>query len=403
MAALEAVPSEIFGDQGQRLPEESLAMSSRDGEREYTIAYPRRRIVRGTIRLLGRVVLPLAWKVEITGRENFPAKGPIIVVGNHLAVMEAVLMVMYSPRPLEVIGQVDVRPERISAFSQWLYGCIPFWRGRMERAPLQQAVDVLRQDGWLGIFPEGGFWDPGAMRPQTGVAWLSYRAAAPVLPIGFGGTLGALGAALRLERPTLRMNVGNPIPCARAVEGKARKVYLQEYAVRVMNEISALIPEGEKVERGPRIENERFELEVVVQDANGGPQSVPDDLEIVHRTALAKLLHRPVILRIFRKNYQMPIEALQSLDRVYEAKTIIEGAASIVHYLREENPYLLSYRFGAREAEAMQLGVEELLALSEWAADAGHSLRITPVRRYYSLDQDKVIVQTKQDTLEDWM
>jgi hypothetical protein len=178
---------------------------------------------------------------------------------------------------------------------------------------------------------------------------------------------------------------------------------LQEYAVRVMNEISALIPEGEKVERGPRIENERFELEVIVQDANSGPQRVPDDLKIVHRTALAKLLHRPVILRIFRKNYEMPIEALQSLDRVYEAKTIVEGAASIVRYLRKKNPYLLSYRFGAREAEAMQLGVEELLALSEWAADAGHSLRIKPVRRYYSLDQDKEIVQTKQDTLEDWM
>jgi 1-acyl-sn-glycerol-3-phosphate acyltransferase len=359
--------------------------------------------VRGTIRLLGRLVLPLAWKVKITGRENFPAKGPIIVVGNHVAVMEAVMMVIYSPRPLEVVGQVDIRPERISAFSQWLYGCIPFWRGRMERAPLQQAVDVLRQDGWLGIFPEGGFWDPGAMRPQTGVAWLSYRAGAPVLPIGFSGTLGALGAALRLERPALRMNVGKPIPCARAVEGKARKVYLQEYAVRVMDEINSLIPEGEKVEHGPRIENERFELEVVVQDTNEKPQRVPTGLQIVHRTALAKLLHRPGILKIFRNNYQMPIEALQNLDRAYEAETIVEGAASIVHYLREENPYLLSYRFSAREAEAMQLGVEELLALSEWAADAGHSLRITPIRRFYSLDQGKEIVQTKQDTFKDWM
>lgn len=378
-------------------------MSSREGEREYTIAYPRRRIVRGAVRLLGRLVLPLAWKVEITGRENFPAKGPIIVVGNHVAVMEAVMMVIYSPRPLEVVGQVDIRPERISAFSQWLYGCIPFWRGRMERVPLQQAADVLRQDGWLGIFPEGGFWDPGAMPPQTGVAWLSYHAGAPVLPIGFGGTFGALGAALRLERPTLKMNVGKPIPFARAVEGEARKVYLHEYAALVMNAVQALIPEGDEVDRGLRIENERFGLEVVVQDAEGESQRVPAGLEIAHRAALAKLLHRPGILKIFRKNYQMPIEALQRLDRVYKAKTIVEGAASIVHYLREENPYLLSYRFGPREAEAMQLGIEELLALSEWAADAGHSLRITPVRRYYSLDQDKEIIQTKQDTFEDWM
>ena len=41
------------------------------------------------------------------------------------------------------------------------------------------GLDVLRQDGILGIFPEGGTWDPAQMQAQSGIAWLSYKAKAP--------------------------------------------------------------------------------------------------------------------------------------------------------------------------------------------------------------------------------
>ena len=38
-------------------------------ETGYAIRYPRKRIARGAVRLLGRLVLPAAFKIEITGRE----------------------------------------------------------------------------------------------------------------------------------------------------------------------------------------------------------------------------------------------------------------------------------------------------------------------------------------------
>ena len=63
----------------------------------YTIAYPRKIVARGIARTLGRVLLPAAFRIRITGRGSFPQRGPLIVVGNHVAAMEAVLMAVYTP------------------------------------------------------------------------------------------------------------------------------------------------------------------------------------------------------------------------------------------------------------------------------------------------------------------
>jgi 1-acyl-sn-glycerol-3-phosphate acyltransferase len=348
------------------------------------------------------LVLPLAFRIRIIGRENFPEQGPLLVVGNHVAAMEAVLMVVFSPWQVEMLGSVDIPPEKVTVMAMNLFGCIPIMRGQTDRTAMRKALDVLRQGGVMGIFPEGGFWQAGAMPPQTGVAWLSSRAAAPVLPIGFHGTWGALGAALRLKRPCLTMQVGQLLPAARLPEGKARKVYLQEYAAQVMEAVTALLPADDPA-RQPRVVDERFELKVEVQELDGTPSSCPPDLVIRHPIALAKFLHQPGVLKIFLKNLRMSIGPLQDLRNERDPRKIADAVRPVLGYLRDENPYLLSYRFGAQEGGAMQAGLDELLALARWAAELGLSLKITPIRRYYSPQQGEDVEQIEQGTFGRWM
>jgi 1-acyl-sn-glycerol-3-phosphate acyltransferase len=349
----------------------------------------------------GRLVLPLVFRVRVNGKENFPEGGPLIVVGNHVAVMEAVLMAVYTPWQVEMLASMDVPHERLSALSIQFFGGIEFKRGHVERTAMRQAMGVLEQGGVLGLFPEGGIWDAGAMRPQTGVAWLSYRTATPVLPIGFSGTLGALGAAARLKRPALAMNVGRILPAATLTEGKARKACLEEYALQVVEAIRALVPKDDP-SREISAMDERFELEVAARAVDGAPKDVPAALAIAHTQALAKFLHRPAILKIFRTNLKLPVETLQDLEQNQDPVRIAEGVEAILDYLREENPYLLTYRFGPKEAEAMQAGLEELLALARWAADADLSLALTPIRRFFSPQRDEEVVQIKQGEFKEW-
>lgn len=367
-----------------------------------TIPYPRKRLARGIARFMGRLLVPLLFKIKIEGQENFPESGPLIIVGNHMAVMETVMMTVFTPWPPEMLGSVDVPHEFITRIMTQLYGYIPIWRGQVDRKAMQQALSVLEQGGVLGLFPEGGIWDPGAMKAHTGVAWLSYHSKTPVLPMGFSGTPGALGAAFRFERPDLNMNVGKPIAPADPLPGEARRDFYKRYAAQVLEEINRLRPDGGRTV-GDQVKDESFELRITLHDQQDVPQEIPDGLRIRNPQALAKLLHRPGILKIFRKNLRLPVAALQELEHEPDPAALEAASEAILDYLKKVNPYLLTYRFGPKEAESMRTGLQELNTLSHWAAAHQKHLHIVPVRRYYLENQDQEIVQTSQDTMEDWM
>lgn len=369
---------------------------------QYSILYPRRRIPRALVRLLGRLVLPLAFRIEISGRENFPRTGPLLVAGNHSAAMEAVLMVVYTPWQIEMLGAADIPHETITQIAGHIYGLIPVNRGHFDRAALTQSLDVLRQGGVVAVFPEGGIWDAGRMQAHTGVAWLSYRANVPVLPIGFGGTIGALGAALQLKRPRLTMRVGKMLPAAHLADGKPRKACFQAFVAQVVEAIQALLPADDPAHR-EEVADERFELHVEVRASDGSRKTCPKDLEIEHGTALAKLLHSPAILKIFTSNLKLPTRPLQNLDREPDPAEIVEGTQAILDYLHEDNPHLLEYRLGVRQAKDMQLGLHELLALARWASESNLRLILKPIRRYLSCDAGEEIMQVRQGSFKDWM
>ena len=93
---------------------------------------------------------------------------------------------------------------------------------------------------------------------------------------------------------------------------------------------------------------------------------------------------------------------LQDLQNRHDPGAIAKAVDAITRYLKDENPYLLTYRFGPREAEEMAAGLQELLALAQWAARAGFSLAVTPIRRYFSPQMGKEIAQIEQGTFKHW-
>lgn len=372
-------------------------------DKEYAIVYPRKRIERTMARTLGRIIMPLAFKVNIVGKENFPAQGPLIVVGNHTAVMEVALMAFYTPWALEFVGSADVPHEPIFDFATRFYGYIPIRRGRIERASLNQAADVLKQKGTIGIFPEGGVWNPGTMRAQTGVAWLSYHTQTPVLPIAFSNATGALAQAAKLKRPRLAMYVGKPMPAAtyNRKDG-SRKTVFEAYATRVMDAVHDMIPVDERV-HPVEIEYEEFETKIIVCDQNDTPVDIPADLQITHTSPLAKFLQRPVILRIFSRHFKLPTQALQNLDAEHHPAHIADAVTHVLNFLEHENPYLLVYRFGPKEGDYMKEGLQQLHTLAQWTNRHGYKLKVTPIRRYKLKNKPTETVQTTQHNVDQWI
>ena len=363
---------------------------------------PRKTIARKFLKLVGRIIVQIFFKVEISGRDNFPQSGPLIVVGNHSAIMEAVLLIVFSPWDIEMLGAADIPHEKFNQIISDFYGFIPVNRGNVDRVALNATLNILKQKGVVGIFPEGGIWDPGVMRAQTGVAWISYRSKTSVLPIGFSGTLGAIDSALKFKRPKLTMVIGKLIPPLILDPLIPRKNAFEGYAKNVMSQIRTLIlPSDPSLEK--KIRDEHFDLEIQIMDRQGQNISVPDDLIIKHDKNLSKFFHRPAILKLFRSNLKLPIDVLENLDENNFPRDISKALEFLINYIQQENPYILTYRFGPKAAEEMLSGMLELQKLTQWAERQRLLIKVIPFRRYHSIAEGREIVQTRQHAFERWM
>ncbi len=358
-----------------------------------SIHYPRNVLVRRLLRLLGRILLPLLARITITGKENFPRSGPLILAGNHVAIVEVVLMTVYAPYIIEILGTGDIPLDPSYAWMGKLYQFIPINRGNIDQQGLKQAVSVLQQGGVLAIFPEGGIWQPAAMQAHTGVSYLSSQGNAPVLPIGFGGMRGALAAMLRFQRPEMTMTVGEVLPPVQTNRPDlSRKQALVQGANEILERIRALVPVEER-RKAARRRDERYALNLQVLDRQEQAVPPPAEVEITQEAALAKFLCQPVLLDVFVRNLHMPqVQPLQYPHPAHPAAQVERAAQAVLDYL-DVNTGFLTYRFGVEEGVDMRTGIAQLRRLAGWAAGQGCTIDILPEHRYKD-EQGNEIVET---------
>ena len=357
----------------------------------YSIKYPRRVLIRKGMTSLSKVLLALLANVEIVGKERLPEKGPIILAGNHAAVLEAVMMAAYNPGLVEFVGTGDIPFDPNYAFIVNAYQLIPVNRGNLDRQGLRMGLDVLKQNGILGIFPEGGTWAPAEMQAQTGVAWLSYRANVPVLPIGFGGIKGGLKKALQLKRPKLVMHVGEILPAVTLVNDEiSMKANLDIAANQILAEIKALIPESD-LQQYIRRENEDYQLEIEVLSMVS-PVPLPDELQVVHGPAFARFMYNPTMMDVLIRNLRLPIKPLRQLFRQTNLSPYLTAWQAILDYI-QVNPGYFTYRFGVEEGLAVKQSLLELVRLGEWVQQSGYSLTLNPVYRYINAKTGAQVIE----------
>lgn len=362
---------------------------------EPRLRYPRRTFIRSMLRMLGRAVGALAMRTQVIGRENLPPKGPLILVGNHIAVVEVGLMATYTDYPLEIMAAGDIPLDPRYRWMADLWGIIPIKRGSMDRDGMNKALDVLNQGGVVGLFPEGGIWETTLRQARQGVAWLSNKAQAPVVPIGFGGIEGALAQIGRLRRPRLTMNIGKMIPPVQVdVPGKSRKELLQEGADYIMDRITELIPEDERRIRSLPYIGETFDFKWELSTLGGVQIAIPGDIDIMDKHGLSKLFHRPVMMDVFNRNLKLPVKPLVRLRRAHSPMEIADSCQVILTWLAD-NPYFFHYRFGHEEGDAMMRGLRQLEQGARWLGEhyPDTVLRLKPIRRYILLDTNQEVIE----------
>ena len=340
----------------------------------YSINYPRKVVIRSVLRLIARGLFPLLAQLNISNLAKFPKHGPLIVAGNHTGAMEVVLIATYSPSLVEFMGAVEMPWNGWMGKIVDLYGLIPVYRGTTGNTTMKMGADVLRQGGMLGVFPEGGFWEPGKQKAQSGVAWLSYVTQSPVLPIGFGDTRGKMAETFRFKHPSFEMNIGDVLPPVQLDKSKNKKEALQQAADNIMDAVWALVPDEERKRKESRPENEVFTFDVQIFDSQGQPVTVPPELTITDGSWISRFAHRPNLIDSIRDYIFIPVQVLKELNRKPPAEEIYAAAHSMLEYVERENPQYFNYRYGYKDGAAFHQSFRQLRDLMKWVMEKNYQV-----------------------------
>lgn len=211
------------------------------------------------------IFYPVSWLVSrprFSGREHIPAKGPALLVANHVSYLDPVFTAVFThsagriPRFLakDSLWNVPVLGRTLRSTEQ-----IPVTRASGEAGQsLRAAGEALQRGKVVAIYPEGTitrdpeFWP---MNSRTGVARLALEHDVPVIPMVHWNTHLVYDHYGRRFRPLPRREVvvraGPPV---RLDEFRGRPIdaeLLREVTDRLMCDVRAVLAEVRTGEQPP--------------------------------------------------------------------------------------------------------------------------------------------------------
>ena len=173
------------------------------------------RIFYSTARRLCLLISGPYLRQRVRNRSHLPAEGPVIVApGGHRSNLDTLLVGMAVRRsPLYMAKDSLFKSRFWSSFIR-AFGGFPVARDKLDRRALETAVEVLERGDVLIVFPEGARQEGPKLQPLfIGVAWLSAKTGAPVVPLGIGGSQKVMPIGKIMPRPhRIRMILGEPMP-----------------------------------------------------------------------------------------------------------------------------------------------------------------------------------------------
>lgn len=127
----------------------------------------------------------LLMRPRVRGLRHLWRRGGAIVVSNHWALSDPILIALVSPRVIHFMAKQELFRSPVARFflMRGLYA-FPVNRKQADMASLKQAMAVLEKGRVFGIFPEGRRSVTGELDElERGAAFLALRCRVPIIPI----------------------------------------------------------------------------------------------------------------------------------------------------------------------------------------------------------------------------
>jgi 1-acyl-sn-glycerol-3-phosphate acyltransferase len=107
------------------------------------------------IRAILRFVMRIAFRMQVEGKDNVPSQGGVILAANHLSMLDPIVVGCAIDRPVRFMAKRELFDNPLLRMLARSLGAFPVRRGKDDKDAFRRALEVLRNDEVLGIFPEG--------------------------------------------------------------------------------------------------------------------------------------------------------------------------------------------------------------------------------------------------------
>jgi 1-acyl-sn-glycerol-3-phosphate acyltransferase len=179
------------------------------------------------MRFLVWMLIHSIYRVRVTGMENIPDEGPVIVASNHVSFVDPLILGGMIRRPVNFVMYYKIYQIPVLNFIFRTGKAIPIAGKSEDPEILQEAYRlinlVLDEDDVLGIFPEGRITHDGEIQKfRPGIEKIISEQPVAVVPVALCNLWGSLFSRrdpLYKRRPyklwsKIDLRIGKPVPAA---------------------------------------------------------------------------------------------------------------------------------------------------------------------------------------------
>ena len=188
------------------------------------------------IRWLGAAIFRIFFRWRVTGLENLPAAGGVIIAANHISNFDPVVVGAAIPRRIHFMAKEELFVNTLLRKIIGFLGAFPVRRGASDRNAIRTAVRLLESGHVVGLFPEGTRSKTGELgQGEPGLAMIAAKAGALIVPAAIIGTNKIFRSRQLLPRFEVRFGTPLTMP-----ENKPSKEELEAVTRTIMERILAL-------------------------------------------------------------------------------------------------------------------------------------------------------------------
>ncbi len=180
--------------------------------------------------------------IETHGVENIPREGGVLLVSNHISLLDPVIVGSAANREIHFMARSNVFNVPLLGPIISVFNAYPVNRGRPDLGALRRTITLLKKGNAVLIFPEGTRSFDGKLgKAHDGACFIAHRANVPTIPVYHKGAEKMMPrGSKRIRRAKLSVTFGKPIDFSHIVESEIKREMYQEMGVQMMGAISNL-------------------------------------------------------------------------------------------------------------------------------------------------------------------